>query len=88
MAIIWDNDKNDWLKLNRNISFEEISERILNQEYEGIVENPNRKQQQYFVININNYIWLIPFLLDENDNIILKTAFPSRKFNKKYGDKR
>ena len=88
MAIIWDNDKNDWLKLNRNISFEEISERILNQEYEGIVENPNRKQQQYFVININNYIWLIPFLLDGNDNIILKTAFPSRKFNKKYGDKR
>jgi hypothetical protein len=88
MAIIWDNDKNDWLKLNRSISFEEISERILNHEYEEIVENPTRSVQQYFVMYINNYTWLIPFLIDEKDNIVLKTAFPSRKYHKKYGDKR
>lgn len=87
MAIIWDNDKNDWLQINRNVSFEEISERILNHEHEEIVENPTRSDQQYFVMEINNYIWLIPFLIDENDNIVLKTAFPSRKYHKKYGDK-
>lgn len=88
MAILWDNDKNDWLQLNRSISFEEISERIINHEYEEIVENPTRSFQQYFVMDINNYIWLIPFLIDEKDNIVLKTAFPSRKYHKKYGDKR
>lgn len=87
MAIIWDNDKNDWLKINRNVSIEEISERILNHEHEEIVENPTRSDQQYFVMEINNYIWLIPFLIDENDNIVLKTAFPSRKYHKKHGDK-
>jgi hypothetical protein len=38
-------------------------------------------------MSINDYIWLIPFITDEDDNIILKTAFPSRKFNKKYGGK-
>jgi uncharacterized DUF497 family protein len=31
MDIVWDKDKNNLLKLNRNISFEEIIEKIINQ---------------------------------------------------------
>jgi uncharacterized DUF497 family protein len=88
MDIIWDKDKNDLLMLTRNISFEEICEKIINKEYIDIIENPVRKKQQYFIMSINDYIWLVPFITDEDDNIILKTAFPSRKFNKKYGGKK
>jgi len=87
MKIIWDKNKNEWLILNRGISFEEISDRILNSDYLEILENPTRENQQYFIMNIDNYTWVVPFLITENDQIILKTAFPSRKFHKKYGDK-
>ena len=87
MKIIWDKNKNEWLILNRGISFEEISDRILNYDYLEILENPTRENQQYFIMNIDNYTWVVPFLITENDQIILKTAFPSRKFHKKYGDK-
>jgi hypothetical protein len=40
-----------------------------------------------FIIRLNDYIYVVPFIIDENESIILKTAYPSRKFNKIYGDK-
>jgi len=82
--IIWDENKNEWLVINRGISFEEISAKLTNNDYLDILENPTRKDQFYFVLNINNYIWIVPFLLNEKEKIVLKTAFPSRKFQKKY----
>jgi len=86
MNIIWDKEKNDWLILHRGISFEEISDIILSSENLHILDNPTRKNQQYFLVEIDNYIWVVPFLITEDNYIILKTAFPSRKFHKKYGD--
>ena len=82
--IIWDDDKNQKLQNERDISFEEISEIILRKEYLDILENPSRSNQQIFVVKINNYIYSVPFMIDEQSNIILKTAFPSRKLYKKY----
>ncbi len=87
MNIIWDKNKNEWLILNRKISFEEISDKILNGEYLEILENPTKENQLYFIMNINNYTWIVPFLINQNNQIVLKTAFPSRKFHKKYGGK-
>ena len=82
--IIWDDDKNQKLQNERDISFEEISEIILRKEYLDILENPSRSNQQIFVVKINNYIYSVPFVIDEQSNIILKTAFPSRKLHKKF----
>ncbi len=82
--IIWDKEKNEKLMLERNISFEEISQMIMDGEYLDILENPVREGQLYFVVNIEEYIWIVPFLIDDVENIVLKTAFPSRKYNKKY----
>jgi len=53
----------------------------------AILENPTRENQQYFIMEINNYTWVVPFLINKNDQIVLKTAFPSRKFHKKFGGK-
>lgn len=86
MDILWDSKKNDWLIINRNISFEEISEIILKKEYKDIIENPTRSDQYCFVIELSCYIWIVPFIIDEQKNIILKTAFPSRKYNKIFGE--
>ena len=87
MNIIWDKNKNEWLILNRKISFEEISDKILNGDYLEMFENPTKENQLYFIMNINNYTWIVPFLINQNNQIVLKTAFPSRKFHKKYGGK-
>jgi len=82
--IIWDDEKNQKLQNERGISFDEISKIILRKEYLDILENPSRPAQQLFVIELNNYIYSVPFIIDSQSNIILKTAFPSRKLNKKY----
>ncbi len=84
--IYWDEDKNNKLITEKNISFNEFSEILLREEYLDILENPNRKDQLIFIICLQDYIYAVPFIIDENENIILKTAYPSRKFNKIYGD--
>jgi len=85
MYIIWDKEKNDWLQVNRSISFEEISRKILEGNFIDILENPTRDNQMYFIMKINVYTWVVPFLIDEQERIVLKTAFPSRKFHDRYG---
>ena len=85
MNIIWDQIKNEWLIINRGISFDEISDIILNDDYLDVIINPTRDNQQYFIMNINNYTWVVPFLFDDSNQIVLKTAFPSRKMHKVYG---
>jgi len=82
--IIWDDEKNQKLQIERNISFEQISEIILKKEYLDILENPARPNQEIFIVKLNNYIHSVPFIIDNESNIVLKTAFPSRKLNKKY----
>ena len=82
--IIWSDDKNLKLQNERKISFDEIAEIILRKEYLDIIENPSRPFQQLFVIELNDYIYSVPFIIDSEANIVLKTAFPSRKLNKKY----
>ena len=83
--IIWNDNKNQKLKIERKISFEEIAEIILRKDYLDILDNPTRSDQQIFVIILNDYIYSVPFMIDKQSNIILKTAYPSRKLNQKYG---
>jgi uncharacterized DUF497 family protein len=87
MEIIWDEQKNDWLKETRLVSFEQIAGMLLDGDYLDIVENPTWKNQEYFVMWIQEYTWLVPFVIDDQERIVLKTAFPSRKYHKKYEGK-
>jgi len=82
--IIWDIEKNKKLISERGISFELVEKIILDNKYIDILENPTRETQDIFIININDYIHIVPFVIDDKDNIVLKTVFPSRKFNKIY----
>jgi len=43
--IIWDEEKNKKLKKQRNISFEDVTQLIIEGEYKDILENPSRKDQ-------------------------------------------
>jgi uncharacterized DUF497 family protein len=88
MRIIWDEQKNEWLKNQRKISFEAVCEKIKNGDVLEILENPSLKypHQGVFVISVNDYTWFVPFV-DDGYEIKLITAYPSRKAHKKYGGK-
>jgi len=86
--IIWDEDKSNKLKKERGISLDEVAVLILQKQYVDIVKHPKRAGQRMFLIPINGYIHVVPFILDEENNFVLKTIFPSRKFHKKHGGKK
>lgn len=82
----WDDEKNEKLKADRGISFEEVVFYITNGFALDVVPHPNPTRypgQKMFVVNIDDYAYLIPFLEDD-EVIYLKTIIPSRKATKKY----
>jgi len=82
----WNNEKNQLLKSKRNISFEEVIFHIEKQHVLDIVQHPNQaryQDQKIFIINIDNYAYLVPFIESERE-IFLKTIIPSRKATKQY----
>jgi uncharacterized DUF497 family protein len=85
MDFVWDEQKNSWLKTERLVSFEQIADEILEGRYVDIVKRQSRPDQRCFVLRLNDYTWLVPFVVDEQRRIVLKTAFPSRKYHKQYG---
>ena len=87
MEILWDYKKNCKLIAERGLSLEVFASLILEKKYCEILKNPAKKEQKIFVIPYKNYTYAVPFVIDKNQNIILKTVFPSRKFNKIYGGK-
>ena len=87
----WNKEKNLFLKESRGISFEQIVIYIEQDSLIDIIEHPNGdryKNQKILIINIDNYIYTVPFVQNKNERF-LKTVIPSRKFTKKYlGDKK
>ena len=80
----WDPEKNEILKNVRGISFEEIAYLIESGQILGIEENPGRSNQKMYVLEIESYAVIVPFV-EKDDEIFLKTALPSRKYTKRYG---
>jgi len=79
-------EKNAQLKETRGISFEEIEFAINEGKILDVIEHPNKGKypnQKIYIVNINDYIYLVPFVRQGN-TVFLKTIFPSRKLTKKY----
>jgi len=79
----WDPRKNEILKNERSISFEEIAFLIESGQILGIEENPSRSSQKIFVLDIDGYAIIVPYV-EREEEIFLKTAFPSRKYTRRY----
>ncbi len=82
----WDEEKNKWLKAERGISFEQALVHILNGDILDVTEHPNKAKypnQRIFVIKMQEYAWLIPFV-ETTEDYFLKTIIPSRKATRKY----
>lgn len=82
----WDAEKNDRLRAERGISFEEILFHIERGDLLDILENPNQEKyrgQRIFVVKVEDYVYLVPFTETESE-VILKTIIPSRKATRRY----
>ena len=81
-----DPEKNEWLIENRGLSFERISCLIDAGAVLDIIQHPNIEKypkQRMFIINIDNYAYLVPFVEDDKGKF-LKTIIPSRKATRDY----
>ena len=82
----WDEAKNEKLKVERGIGFEEIVFHIERGNVLDILEHPNRERyrgQRILVVQRDDYVYLVPFVEDEK-LVFLKTIIPSRKATKQY----
>ena len=83
---MWNNEKNQLLKKDRGISFEEVVFSIQMGNEMDIYDHPNQERypgQKVSVVLIEGYAYLVPFVESENE-IFLKTIIPSRKATKNY----
>jgi uncharacterized DUF497 family protein len=84
--LAWNPDKNELLKQERHISFEDVQESILAGRIFAIEAHPNQEKyphQQILTIEIRGYAYVVPFVESENE-VFLKTIIPSRKATKRF----
>jgi hypothetical protein len=85
-TFVWNNEKNDLLKAERQVTFEEVILCIEMGFLLDVLEHPNQEKyegQKIFVVQIDDYVYLVPFVENERE-VFLKTIIPSRKATKKY----
>jgi uncharacterized DUF497 family protein len=77
----WDLEKNEWLKENRGICFEDVVFCIENEFVLDHAKHPDQKRykgQKIITIEFKGYAYLVPYI-ESDDEIFLKTIIPSRK---------
>ena len=82
----WNDEKNEWLKRERGLTFEDVIFHLTHDGLLDTIEHPNQKQypgQRLFIINVDEYACIVPFVEDD-DVIFLKAIIPSRKMTKLY----
>jgi uncharacterized DUF497 family protein len=82
----WAPDKNELLKVERGISFEEITVAVEAGGLLELVPHPNPRKyprQKIMVVAVFGYAYLVPFI-EEEDHFFLKTIIPSRKATRNF----
>ena len=82
----WNDEKNEFLKRVRGVSFEEIVFHIQNGGVLDVIKHPKADRypkQNIIVLNIDGYVYLVPYLKEQGIRF-LKTIIPSRKATKEY----
>ncbi|MSQ63172.1 MAG: toxin [Betaproteobacteria bacterium] len=85
----WDVKKNEQLKEDRGISFEDVVLAIESGGLLDVVVHPNPRRypnQGVYVVAIAAYVYLVPHV-EEPDFVFLKTIILSRKATRDYGMK-
>lgn len=84
MYFEWNQEKNIVLKEARKVSFEDIVLAIKNEKILDFIQSPTHENQHCFVVEFNNYAYIVPFVQKDENTLFLKTIYPSRKHTKFY----
>jgi uncharacterized DUF497 family protein len=82
----WNIKKNEKLKSERGISFEQVVMHIERGDVLDVTIHPNQEKypnQQIIIVEINEYAYLVPFV-ESSKGKFLKTIIPSRKATRDY----
>lgn len=82
----WNPEKNEQLRSERGVSFEDVVFHIEAGDEVDIFDHPNQKRypgQKISVVLIEGYAYLVPFVESEEE-IFLKTIITSRKATRQY----
>ncbi|MBR4569863.1 MAG: toxin [Candidatus Riflebacteria bacterium] len=80
----WNEEKNELLKATRKVSFEMVQNEVNKGKYTKPIINPAHPENQFiFVVSLNGYPHVVPFVIEDNDTWFLKTIIPNRKYKGK-----
>jgi hypothetical protein len=82
----WNDEKNEWLKKKRGVSFEMVEIAIESGDLLDRVKHTNQEKyphQKVLFVKIDHIVYAVP-CVEDSDKIFLKTIFPSRKATKRY----
>jgi len=86
IKVEWDNAKNEKLKKDRDVCFEDVERAILDKQLIDILPHFNQDKypnQNILIVLLSNYIHYVPYVKDD-EKLFLKSIVPSRKYNKIY----
>ena len=78
----WNQEKNEQLVAQRGISFERVVSAIEQGSLVDVLNHPNQQRypgQMIYVVDVEQYLYLVPFVTDTDGTRFLKTIIPSRK---------
>lgn len=86
MNFDWNQEKNELLKGERDVCFEDVVALIYDGDVLDIIKHPTQEKypgQKIYILFLHGYVHLVPFV--KHDGVIfLKTIVPSRKMHKIY----
>jgi uncharacterized DUF497 family protein len=86
MNIIYDKKKADRLLRERSIDLEDIAVLLTEHRFLTMLDHDTRPNQKIYVVEYKGYVHAVPCIV-EGQTVIIKTAYPTRKLNKKFGGK-
>ena len=87
--IRWSSEKNELLRQERGITFEDITVAVESGHLLDVLAHPNPRKyprQKILIVEVAGYAHLVPFV-EEDDHFFLKTIIPSRKATRDFIDK-
>ena len=87
--IFWNEEKNQKLKAERGVGFEDIVQAMESGRMLADIEHPQsglRANQRVLVVEILGYACAVPYV-EDGGMVFFKTLYHSRVYQKKYGQK-
>ena len=91
IAFDWNTKKNQQLIDERGVSFERVVSAIEQGGLVDVLDHPNQDRypgQLIYVVEMGEYLYLVPLVVESDGTRFLKTIIPSRKATRDYGRRR